>query len=129
MLHRLTIAELTARLARREVSAEARRLRARIGEMTADGTLLDPWPRLGSSTLYALAVTKQGSGSGTVTSSPAGILCGAACLASYVHGTVVTLTATPAAGSVFAGWTGACTGTGACWLSAGTWPVFVIVCH
>jgi hypothetical protein len=53
-------------------------------------------------------------GNGTVTSSPAGIDCGGTCLASYPQGTVVTLTAAPAAGSTFAGWSGACTGTGTC---------------
>ncbi len=55
---------------------------------------------------FTLTVTKSGTGSGTVTSSPAGINCGTTCSASYNSGTVVTLTATPASGSVFAGWTG-----------------------
>src|SRR5439155_10702421 len=44
----------------------------------------------------------------------AGISCGAACAASFDNGTVVTLTATPDTGATFAGWSGACTGTGAC---------------
>src|SRR5439155_13794476 len=61
------------------------------------------------------ALTVGETGSGTVTSTPAGITCGASCSASYASGTVVTLTATPAAGSVFAGWSGVgCTGTGSC---------------
>ncbi len=55
---------------------------------------------------YTLTVTKAGAGTGTVTSSPAGINCGADCSESYASGTVVTLTATPNAGSVFAGWSG-----------------------
>ncbi len=63
---------------------------------------------------FTLTVTKAGTGSGTVTSSPAGIDCGAACTASFADGTVVTLTATPATGSVLTGWSGACTGTGTC---------------
>ena len=64
--------------------------------------------------LMVLTVTKAGSGSGAVTSSPAAINCGAACTASFNIGTVVALTATPLAGSTFSGWSGACTGTGAC---------------
>ncbi len=65
-------------------------------------------------TTYALTVSKSGTGSGTVTSSPAGISCGADCAESYASGTTVTLTATAAAGSTFAGWSGACGGTGTC---------------
>ena len=59
----------------------------------------------------ALTVTRAGAGSGTVTSSPAGINCGTACSASYSNGTSVMLTAAPATGSTFASWSGACTGT------------------
>jgi uncharacterized repeat protein (TIGR02543 family) len=55
---------------------------------------------------FTLTVAKDGAGSGTVTSTPAGINCGSACSAQYDNGTAVTLTATPNAGSVFAGWTG-----------------------
>jgi uncharacterized delta-60 repeat protein len=61
-----------------------------------------------------LTVTKSGAGTGTITSTPAGISCGASCSHSYRYGSTVTLTATPAAGSSFAGWSGACTGTGTC---------------
>ena len=53
-----------------------------------------------------LTVTKAGTGTGTVTSAPAGINCGADCTEAYPDGTVVTLTATPAAGATFAGWSG-----------------------
>jgi hypothetical protein len=67
--------------------------------------------------LVPVVVAKAGSGSGTVTSSPAGISCGATCSHSYDAGTSVTLTATPATGSVFSGWSGACSGTGACHLT------------
>jgi hypothetical protein len=62
----------------------------------------------------ALSVFKAGTGSGTVTSSPAGISCGEACSAEFEAGKVVTLTPTSATGSEFTGWSGACTGTGAC---------------
>ena len=58
-----------------------------------------------------LAITRAGAGMGTITSSPAGISCGAECTASFAKDTVVTLTAAPETGSVFAGWSGACTGT------------------
>jgi phospholipase C len=56
----------------------------------------------------------QVAGSGTVSSSPAGINCGQLCSASFASGTAVTLAASPAANSFFAGWSGACSGVGAC---------------
>jgi uncharacterized repeat protein (TIGR01451 family) len=56
-----------------------------------------------------LTVSKAGTGAGTVTSTPAGINCGSACSASLPSGTSVTLSAVPAAGSLFKGWSGACT--------------------
>ncbi len=65
----------------------------------------------GSGTSFTLDVTRKGGGSGTITSSPAGISCGTDCTESYASGTVVALTATPAAGSTFTGWGGACAGT------------------
>jgi hypothetical protein len=61
-----------------------------------------------------LTVTKTGAGSGTVTSTPVGIACGSSCIRKFAKGTSVTLVATAASGSVFAGWSGACTGTGKC---------------
>jgi hypothetical protein len=62
-----------------------------------------------------LTVARDGTGSGTVTSSPAGISCGTTCQQSYSSGTTVTLAAAADAGSVFAGWTGGgCSGTGSC---------------
>ena len=57
-------------------------------------------------TMRTLTVVKSGGGSGTVTSNPAGINCGSDCSASFTNGTSVTLTATPASGSTFAGWEG-----------------------
>ena len=63
--------------------------------------------------LYTLTLTK--SGSGTITSVPAGINCGSACSAVLRSGASATLSATPAAGYAFAGWSGGgCSGTGTC---------------
>jgi len=61
-----------------------------------------------------LTVAKSGTGGGSVTSSPPGINCGNDCNEPYDPGTSVTLTATPNGTSTFAGWTGACAGTGGC---------------
>jgi uncharacterized repeat protein (TIGR03803 family) len=64
---------------------------------------------------YALSVTKAGSGTGSVTSSPTGIDCGATCSASFDYDTPVTLSAAADADSTFAGWSGeGCSGTGNC---------------
>jgi uncharacterized repeat protein (TIGR02543 family) len=64
---------------------------------------------------YTLDVNKAGDGGGTVSSTPAGIDCGADCTHDYVYGTAVTLTAVPTSGSIFGGWSGAgCSGAGDC---------------
>ena len=55
---------------------------------------------------YELTVEKTGKGSGTVTSSPAGINCGLTCSAEFEETEVVTLTAKADAGSELEGWTG-----------------------
>jgi uncharacterized repeat protein (TIGR02543 family) len=72
-------------------------------------------------TTRLLTVTGSGTGSGSVTSSPSGINCtisgsseSGTCSASYNSGTLITLTATPASGHTFAGWSGACSGAGSC---------------
>jgi uncharacterized repeat protein (TIGR02543 family) len=73
--------------------------------------------------LRTLTTTLSGqqNGAGTVTVNPPGSVCtfeppsaGTACDNSYTPGQVVTVTATPAPGSVFTGWSGACSGTQAC---------------
>ncbi len=63
---------------------------------------------------YLLTVSRAGTGSGQVSSSPAGISCGENCQASFEAGTALILTATAATYSVFAGWTGDCSGSGSC---------------
>ncbi len=63
---------------------------------------------------YTATVSKAGGGDGTVTSAPSGVNCGVDCSEAYDYGTVVTLSAAAAPGSVFAGWSGACTGVGTC---------------
>src|SRR5262249_28541838 len=62
-----------------------------------------------------LTVVTAGSGSGTVTSAPAGIDCGASCATDFLAGSTVTLTGTPAPGSVLRELTGGgCTGAEPC---------------
>ncbi len=78
-------------------------------------TLSSPGSVTGTfSPLGTVAVTLKGVGTGTVTSSPAGINCPGTCSASFANNTQVTLTASGDAKSAFAGWTGACSGTGPC---------------
>ena len=65
--------------------------------------------------LYPVTVEKTGTGQGTVNGSPGSIACGAVCTAEFITGTSLTLTATPAQGSVFAHWSGGgCAGAGPC---------------
>src|SRR4029077_3898898 len=71
-------------------------------------------PDSGSAPQFTLTVEKTGAGEGEVSSAPPGIACGATCSAEFEEGTEVTLTATPEAGSTFAGWSGACSGAGEC---------------
>ena len=62
-----------------------------------------------------LAVTKAGTGTGAVTSSPAGINCGTTCVANFSYNTLVTLSAAAGSQSTFSGWSGeGCGGTGTC---------------
>jgi hypothetical protein len=59
---------------------------------------------------HTLGVALNGTGTGTVSSSPGGISCGSACSANYPYITSVVLTAAPDATSAFSGWAGACAG-------------------
>jgi Divergent InlB B-repeat domain len=68
-----------------------------------------------TSNLRLLTVRTGGEGSGTVSSEPAGIACGALCHYNLSAGTSLTLVAQPASGSEFEGWSGGgCSGAGAC---------------
>ena len=92
----------------------------------ADGSATAVWARFdGSNNIVqsastaqpspTLSVEKDGTGTGTVTSDPAGINCGTDCSEDYLSFTTVTLTATPDSGSSFTGWSGGgCSGTGTC---------------
>lgn len=68
----------------------------------------ETWAFAGGSdpTPLTLTVHKGGTGTGSVTSSPPGIECGSDCSEAYSTGTVISLTATPDAGSTFKGWGG-----------------------
>ncbi|MBA4265033.1 MAG: hypothetical protein C0453_08125 [Comamonadaceae bacterium] len=63
---------------------------------------------------FALQVSKTGTGRGAVVSADSGVNCGKTCARRQPNGSTVTLTATPATGSVFAGWSGACAGSDSC---------------
>jgi FG-GAP-like repeat/Divergent InlB B-repeat domain len=70
---------------------------------------------LAATSVFHLTVLAAGTGSGAVSSAPAGIDCGVACGADFDPGTEVTLSASADAGSLFAGWSGAgCSGRGDC---------------
>lgn len=86
----------------------------RVGDYRPGPTDTD-WQSLGACSTtnvpavnYTLTAAKNiaSTGTGTITSVPAGINCGADCVEAYAQGTVVNLTPTPAAGSAFAAWVG-----------------------
>jgi pimeloyl-ACP methyl ester carboxylesterase len=70
-----------------------------LGGATTAGALTNP---------VSLGVTLEGAGQGRVTSDPSGVDCPTDCTNSYTAGRLVSLFATPAAGSRFSGWDGAC---------------------
>jgi uncharacterized repeat protein (TIGR02543 family) len=72
---------------------------------------------LREASLPNLTVVKSGNGTGTITSTPAGITCGSDCSETYTVATSLELTAMPDAGSTFGGWVGSCSGSGSCMLT------------
>jgi hypothetical protein len=95
--------ELRAWVAAREASIRR--------QIAANNT---PRPRADYGTFSIVTVDRAGEGSGAVRSEPAGIDCGDTCSATFEDGTTVTLRAEPAPGSLFEGWSGACSGTSTC---------------
>lgn len=83
--------------------------------MTSDKTVVATFTLIPPDT-HVLTVEK--SGSGTVTG--AGINCGTDCTEAYEDGTAVTLTAFPASGFVFTGWSGGCSGIDTCEVTMNT---------
>lgn len=72
------------------------------------------------SSTFTLSLTTAGSGSGAIASYPGTLACGSqggSCAAGFAAGTQVFVAAVPAAGSVFTGWGGDCSGTAACSLT------------
>jgi hypothetical protein len=79
--------------------------RANDGRATYSGTLM-------VRSFSRVTVTNEGAGSGVVLSSPAGVACGFDCSAPFADDSYVKLSARPAPGSVFAGWSGDCNAQG-----------------
>jgi hypothetical protein len=88
------------------IEVQATNSRGNISSTWSDTVIMQSPPQL--------TVSKNGTGSGTVTSNPSGINCGSTCSASFNYNTSVTVTATPSTGSTFTGWGGVCSGTGTC---------------
>jgi DNA-binding beta-propeller fold protein YncE len=83
----------------------------RLQRITLSGT-----PR---AALARLTVAVAGTGEGTVLGTPAGIWCPTDCRQGYSQSAVVKLEPRAASGSTFAGWSGACAGSGPCDVTMG----------
>jgi hypothetical protein len=93
--------------------AVARAVRTNLSTVNAVSVLLNT--ASGPANVLSAAVASTGPDiGGTVFSRPLQIMCGADCSASYLPGTSVTLLAQPIPGYALTGWSGDCTGTGAC---------------
>ena len=109
-------------------SADLIQVKARAGQTAATGSVYDlnNTGLIGASDISAvksragrvltlpseveLTMSKSGTGSGTVTSTPAGINCPAVCAMNLAQNTSVTVSAVATAGSTFNGWSGVCGG-------------------
>lgn len=83
---------------------------AALGTAISGGTPSDP-ANAAAPVTHTIELQTAGSGSGTITTSPA---CGSPC--TFEDGTVVLLTATPDAGSTFGGWSAPCDAASFCYL-------------
>jgi hypothetical protein len=64
---------------------------------------------------YKVTVMFEGESGGTVTSNPSGMTCTTTqCVGTFIEKTKLSLTEQPAAGALFDGWSGACSGKGKC---------------
>lgn len=93
--------------------AEATQYCYRVDAFNSAGESTFAGPACGT-TRTTLTVAKSGTGSGTITSNPSGVACGAQCSGQVPGNSTITLIQTATTGSVFAGWGGACSGVGAC---------------
>ena len=86
--------------------------------LSVDSVSLIPFSITVDPPVLTLTVTVAGSGGGTVTSVPGGIVCikGSSkdCSGPFTQGTTIALHITPDTNSTFGGWSGDCTGTGSC---------------
>jgi len=111
----------TVASARRGFSAGLATLLLAWGLLFSGSAWADGNPRLSAAnalatpgTAYSLTISLTGNGSGSVTApagTGSGINCGSLCREQYLDGSSVALTATPAAGMLFDGWSGGCSGT------------------
>jgi hypothetical protein len=79
-----------------------------------------PWLIRRDVQTFPLSVAIAGSGTGDVTSDVPGVSCATlTCATTWEAGSVVQLKASPSAGSLFTGWSGACSGSAACSVTIG----------
>lgn len=83
--------------------------------MTSDKTVVATFTLIPPDT-HVLTIEKTGSGTVIGT----GINCGTDCVEPYDDNTIVTLTASPAPGYAFSGWSGGCSGTDTCEVTMNT---------